>query len=174
MFTAENKSKLKYMPHIHISWPPLFRIDWQQWLEMRCNHWDQPLWGQLCLKCPTLTLLTLIPSRSGAAAVRDVLLRPVGRADTTVAFTAGRDWRLSVCQLCHVFIWTLRAAVVSHRLEENYEIAEGVCIPRSALYMHYLDFSEKHDTQPVNAASFGKVSVTVGDSQREHLGSDGE
>ncbi|XP_005745974.1 transcription factor RFX4 isoform X1 [Pundamilia nyererei] len=42
-------------------------------------------------------------------------------------------------------------------LEENYEIAEGVCIPRSALYMHYLDFSEKHDTQPVNAASFGKI-----------------
>lgn len=36
-------------------------------------------------------------------------------------------------------------------------MAEGVCIPRSALYMHYLDFSEKHDTQPVNAASFGKV-----------------
>lgn len=44
------------------------------------------------------------------------------------------------------------------RLEENYEIAEGVCIPRSALYMHYLDFCEKNDTQPVNAASFGKVS----------------
>ncbi|KAI4825889.1 hypothetical protein KUCAC02_021550 [Chaenocephalus aceratus] len=43
-------------------------------------------------------------------------------------------------------------------LEENYEIAEGVCIPRSALYMHYLDFSEKQDTQPVNAASFGKPS----------------
>ncbi|MGH0117238.1 UNVERIFIED_CONTAM: hypothetical protein FKN15_046159 [Acipenser sinensis] len=43
------------------------------------------------------------------------------------------------------------------RLEENYEIAEGVCIPRSALYMHYLDFCEKNDTQPVNAASFGKI-----------------
>ncbi|XP_033824675.1 transcription factor RFX4 isoform X1 [Periophthalmus magnuspinnatus] len=42
-------------------------------------------------------------------------------------------------------------------LEDNYEIAEGVCIPRSALYMHYLDFSEKHDMQPVNAASFGKI-----------------
>ncbi|XP_062403270.1 transcription factor RFX4 isoform X1 [Sardina pilchardus] len=42
-------------------------------------------------------------------------------------------------------------------LEENYEIAEGVCIPRSALYMHYLDFCEKHDSQPVNAASFGKI-----------------
>lgn len=48
---------------------------------------------------------------------------------------------------------------VIHRLEENYEMAEGVCIPRSALYMHYLDFSEKHDTQPVNAASFGKVGL---------------
>ncbi|CAJ0964697.1 unnamed protein product [Ranitomeya imitator] len=42
-------------------------------------------------------------------------------------------------------------------MEENYEIAEGVCIPRSALYMHYLDFCEKNDTQPVNAASFGKI-----------------
>ncbi|KAK6318052.1 hypothetical protein J4Q44_G00113430 [Coregonus suidteri] len=42
-------------------------------------------------------------------------------------------------------------------LEQNYEIAEGVCIPRSAVYMHYLDFCEKHDTQPVNAASFGKI-----------------
>lgn len=51
--------------------------------------------------------------------------------------------------------------IVPHRLEENYEIAEGVCIPRSALYMHYLDFSEKHDTQPVNAASFGKVRFTT-------------
>ncbi|XP_044535071.1 transcription factor RFX4 [Gracilinanus agilis] len=45
----------------------------------------------------------------------------------------------------------------SRMLEENYEIAEGVCIPRSALYMHYLDFCEKNDTQPVNAASFGKI-----------------
>lgn len=53
----------------------------------------------------------------------------------------------------------LKYTLVIYRLEENYEIAEGVCIPRSALYMHYLDFSEKHDTQPVNAASFGKVRV---------------
>jgi len=43
------------------------------------------------------------------------------------------------------------------RLEENYEIAEGVCIPRSTLYIHYLDYCNNNDTQPVNAASFGKV-----------------
>lgn len=58
----------------------------------------------------------------------------------------------------HIF---MSSVIFIHRLEENYEIAEGVCIPRSALYMHYLDFSEKHDTQPVNAASFGKVSVKL-------------
>ncbi|RWS24116.1 transcription factor RFX4-like protein 1, partial [Leptotrombidium deliense] len=44
-------------------------------------------------------------------------------------------------------------------LEENYEIAEGVCIPRSALYMHYVDFCAKNCIQPVNAASFGKVTL---------------
>ncbi|KAG8177829.1 hypothetical protein JTE90_002663 [Oedothorax gibbosus] len=42
-------------------------------------------------------------------------------------------------------------------LEENYETAEGVCIPRSTLYMHYVDFCTKNYMQPVNAASFGKI-----------------
>ncbi|XP_033102225.1 transcription factor RFX4-like [Anneissia japonica] len=42
-------------------------------------------------------------------------------------------------------------------LDENYELAEGVCIPRSSLYFHYMDFCEKTDTIPVNAASFGKI-----------------
>ncbi|XP_062581196.1 transcription factor RFX4-like [Saccostrea cucullata] len=42
-------------------------------------------------------------------------------------------------------------------LDENYEIAEAVCIPRSTLYCHYLDYCETNDTQPVNAASFGKI-----------------
>lgn len=50
---------------------------------------------------------------------------------------------------------------LSTRLEENYEFAEGVCIPRNALYVHYLDFCEKNDSQPVNAASFGKVRKSV-------------
>ncbi|XP_050417756.1 transcription factor RFX4 isoform X2 [Patella vulgata] len=42
-------------------------------------------------------------------------------------------------------------------LEENYEIADGVCIPRSTLYLHYLDFCERNDSNPINAASFGKI-----------------
>lgn len=45
-----------------------------------------------------------------------------------------------------------------YRLNENYEVAEGVSLPRSALYSHYLDFCEKNSLSPVNAASFGKVT----------------
>lgn len=45
----------------------------------------------------------------------------------------------------------------ARRLNDNYEVAEGVCIPRSTLYQHYIDFCEKHELNPVNAASFGKV-----------------
>ncbi|XP_013415533.1 transcription factor RFX4, partial [Lingula anatina] len=42
-------------------------------------------------------------------------------------------------------------------LDENYEVAIGVCIPRNQLYLHYLDFCDKNRSQPVNAASFGKI-----------------
>ena len=44
-------------------------------------------------------------------------------------------------------------------LEENYEMAQGVCVPRNTLYLHYVDFCSKHGMTPVNAASFGKVSI---------------
>jgi hypothetical protein len=42
-------------------------------------------------------------------------------------------------------------------LSENYECAEGVCIPRSVIYRHYCDFCERNGMLPVNPASFGKV-----------------
>ena len=42
-------------------------------------------------------------------------------------------------------------------LEKNYELAEGVCIPRNVVYFNYVDFCSKNHMQPVNAASFGKV-----------------
>ena len=44
-------------------------------------------------------------------------------------------------------------------LEENYEMAQGVSVPRNTLYLHYVDFCSKHGMTPVNAASFGKVSI---------------
>ena len=42
-------------------------------------------------------------------------------------------------------------------LEKNYELSEGVCIPRNVVYYNYVDFCGKNGMQPVNAASFGKV-----------------
>ena len=43
------------------------------------------------------------------------------------------------------------------RLTDNYERAEGVCLPRCVLYTHYLDFCKKNDFTPAGAATFGKV-----------------
>ena len=45
-------------------------------------------------------------------------------------------------------------------LEKNYELSEGVCIPRNVVYFNYVDFCSKNQMQPVNAASFGKVCNT--------------
>jgi len=42
-------------------------------------------------------------------------------------------------------------------LHENYEMSSGVSLPRSSLYNHYLDFCQKSNLEPVNAASFGKL-----------------
>ncbi|KAF4525703.1 hypothetical protein B566_EDAN011495, partial [Ephemera danica] len=49
-------------------------------------------------------------------------------------------------------------------LVENYETAEGVSLPRSTLYNHYLRHCGDHKLEPVNAASFGKLirSVFIG------------
>lgn len=47
---------------------------------------------------------------------------------------------------------------------ENYETAEGVSLPRSTLYTHYINHCSSQGIDPVNAASFGKLirSVFVG------------
>lgn len=42
-------------------------------------------------------------------------------------------------------------------LDKNYELSEGVCIPRNVVYFNYVDFCSKNHMQPVNAASFGKI-----------------
>ena len=51
-------------------------------------------------------------------------------------------------------------------LEENYEMAQGVCVPRNTLYLHYVDFCSKHSMTPVNAASFGKVKFKKDERQK--------
>lgn len=42
-------------------------------------------------------------------------------------------------------------------LDKNYELAEGICIPRNTLYSHYVHFCKSNAMNPLNSASFGKV-----------------
>lgn len=44
---------------------------------------------------------------------------------------------------------------------ENYETAEGVSLPRSTLYNHYMRHCNDHKLDAVNAASFGKLIRSV-------------
>ncbi|KAM7362117.1 regulatory transcription factor Rfx isoform 1-T2 [Cochliomyia hominivorax] len=46
-------------------------------------------------------------------------------------------------------------------LSRNYETAEGVSLPRSTLYNHYIQHCNECKIEPVNAASFGKLIRSV-------------
>uniref|UniRef100_A0A8C5TK60 Transcription factor RFX3 n=1 Tax=Malurus cyaneus samueli TaxID=2593467 RepID=A0A8C5TK60_9PASS len=55
---------------------------------------------------------------------------------------------------------THRSSLLNSHLQwllDNYETAEGVSLPRSTLYNHYLRHCQEHKLDPVNAASFGKL-----------------
>ena len=54
-----------------------------------------------------------------------------------------------------------KAPFVSNWLESNYEAFEGVSLPRSTLYAHYLERCRISNVEPVNAASFGKIIRAV-------------
>lgn len=56
---------------------------------------------------------------------------------------------------------TTNAVTAVQWLLENYETAEGVSLPRSTLYAHYLRHCAEHKLEPVNAASFGKLIRSV-------------
>ncbi|XP_048581396.1 DNA-binding protein RFX6 isoform X2 [Nematostella vectensis] len=42
-------------------------------------------------------------------------------------------------------------------LGENYELKEGMCLPRCVMYTHYLDFCKKNKLNPAGPATFGKI-----------------
>ena len=60
--------------------------------------------------------------------------------------------------------FSLSLTVQIQWLLENYETAEGVSLPRSTLYNHYLRHCAANKIDAVNAASFGKLirSVFIG------------
>ena len=46
-------------------------------------------------------------------------------------------------------------------LDMNYELSEGVCLPRSLLYHHYTDACLSRRAPAIGAAAFGKVGTTL-------------
>ncbi|XP_066491055.1 DNA-binding protein RFX2 isoform X2 [Tiliqua scincoides] len=62
----------------------------------------------------------------------------------------------------HALLHTSRSSPATLQwLLDNYETAEGVSLPRSSLYNHYLRHCQEHKLDPVNAASFGKLIRSV-------------
>ncbi|XP_071842910.1 DNA-binding protein RFX2-like isoform X2 [Apostichopus japonicus] len=62
----------------------------------------------------------------------------------------------------HPLTHTTRASPATVQwLYDNYETAEGVSLPRSTLYNHYLRHCQENKLDPVNAASFGKLIRSV-------------
>ncbi len=59
------------------------------------------------------------------------------------------------------FVFFLMPACQVQWLLDNYETAEGVSLPRSTLYCHYLLHCQEQKLEPVNAASFGKLIRSV-------------
>lgn len=58
------------------------------------------------------------------------------------------------------FFFILSFVIVFFRLSENYELKEGMCLPRCVMYTHYLDFCRKGKLCPAGPATFGKVRTT--------------
>ena len=58
-------------------------------------------------------------------------------------------------------ITCLRCSSQVQWLIENYETAEGVSLPRSTLYNHYLRHCQEQKIDPMNPASFGKLIRSV-------------
>ncbi|XP_029181624.2 DNA-binding protein RFX6-like isoform X1 [Acropora millepora] len=50
-------------------------------------------------------------------------------------------------QIAQTLIW----------LSENYELKDGMCLPRCVMYTHYLDFCRKGKLCPAGPATFGKI-----------------
>uniref|UniRef100_A0A4W3HJB4 Transcription factor RFX3 n=1 Tax=Callorhinchus milii TaxID=7868 RepID=A0A4W3HJB4_CALMI len=62
----------------------------------------------------------------------------------------------------HPISHTTRASSATLQwLLDNYETAEGVSLPRSTLYNHYLRHCQEQKLDPVNAASFGKLIRSI-------------
>ncbi|XP_045475338.1 transcription factor RFX3 isoform X4 [Harmonia axyridis] len=82
----------------------------------------------------------------------------------TVGYTTGGHYVVQQAVDTESLITSRNSPQTSNAVQwllENYETAEGVSLPRSTLYAHYLRHCGDHKLEPVNAASFGKLIRSV-------------
>ncbi|XP_040927805.1 MHC class II regulatory factor RFX1a isoform X6 [Betta splendens] len=102
----------------------------------------------------------MLGSSSGGAAGNNQNYSHTARASpATVSITEGEESSVPSADK-KLFSFLLPVCQVQWLLD-NYETAEGVSLPRSTLYCHYLLHCQEQKLEPVNAASFGKLIRSV-------------
>nr|XP_054394289.1 DNA-binding protein RFX2 isoform X7 [Pongo abelii] len=97
-----------------------------------------------------------VPSHSMVGITMDVGGSPIVSSTGAYLIHGGMD------STRHSLAHTSRSSPATLQwLLDNYETAEGVSLPRSSLYNHYLRHCQEHKLDPVNAASFGKLIRSV-------------
>ncbi|XP_045058539.2 DNA-binding protein RFX2 isoform X2 [Desmodus rotundus] len=97
-----------------------------------------------------------VPSHSMVGITMDVGGSPIVSSAGAYLIHGGMD------STRHALAHTSRSSPATLQwLLDNYETAEGVSLPRSSLYNHYLRHCQEHKVDPVNAASFGKLIRSV-------------
>ncbi|XP_020022115.1 DNA-binding protein RFX2 isoform X2 [Castor canadensis] len=97
-----------------------------------------------------------VPSHSMVGITMDVGGSPIVSSAGAYLIHGGMDGTR------HSLAHTARSSPATLQwLLDNYETAEGVSLPRSSLYNHYLRHCQEHKLDPVNAASFGKLIRSV-------------
>ncbi|XP_066200963.1 DNA-binding protein RFX2 isoform X2 [Saccopteryx leptura] len=98
----------------------------------------------------------VVPSHSMVGITMDVGGSPIVSSTAAYLIHGGMD------STRHSLAHTSRSSPATLQwLLDNYETAEGVSLPRSSLYNHYLRHCQEHKLDPVNAASFGKLIRSV-------------
>lgn len=88
---------------------------------------------------------------------------PHSTAQTTRASPATIEMAIETLQKSEG-LSSQRSSLLNSHLQwllDNYETAEGVSLPRSTLYSHYLRHCHEQKLDPVNAASFGKLIRSI-------------
>ncbi|KAM9745836.1 MHC class II regulatory factor RFX1a isoform 5-T5 [Menidia menidia] len=99
-------------------------------------------------------------SSSGGTASNSQSYSHTARASpATVSITEGEESSVPSADK-KLFSFSLPVCQVQWLLD-NYETAEGVSLPRSTLYCHYLLHCQEQKLEAVNAASFGKLIRSV-------------